>query len=221
MKKRKKRIVGTTLIEVTVASFLLFTISGTIALALATVFDGYMITEQGGSVEQDAQLMLSRVRFASEKHNDAIILSQAKREDFLEQGASFSGTTLSSTTKNNLRLQDDVLQGTYISSTKTLSERQKISKLMIVGNSSTSSATLKLQLAAFSKTNGACSTENTNFVGPDKTPGTYYENLLNDVSESVSGTFLNPAECVRYKILLERSNKNIETPKIFEVRLEK
>ena len=221
MKNGKLRIVGTTLVEVTVASFLLFTISGTIALALSTVFDGYLITQQGSSIEQDAQLILSRMRFASGKHDDAVLLSHAKREDFTKEGSVFVGTELSSTTKNNIRLKDGVLQGAYTSQIQSFSDPQTIKKLMFIGNSSTTSATLKLQLAAFQKTGGVCDPNNVDFVGPDKTQNTFFEGITNEVSESLAGVFRNPAECVRYKMFLERENTNIETPKVFEVRLEK
>ncbi len=209
------------MVEVVVASALLFVISSTIALSLSTVFDGYTLTQLSGSVEQDSQIIVSKIKNSATKHNDNVIGASFRKSDLTEDGVVFVNTEVAPNTETHIRLADGSTQGTYTSPTSEFEEGQSINKLFFAGNTSTSSASLKMQVAFFDKSGSVCQDENVTFVGPDKTTNTFYEDVVANVPQSAVGVFRNPAKCLKYKAIFERSDASIETPKLFLVRFEK
>lgn len=220
-KKLRKESTGTTLVEVVVASALLFVISSTIAISLSTVFDGYTLTQLSGSVEQDSQIIVSKMKNSATRHNDNVIDMHFRRSELTKDGSMFDNTEVAPATETYIRLIEGFVHGTYASPTTEFEDGRTINKVLFVGNTSTPSATLKIQLAFFDKTDGLCQDENVTFVGPDMTENTFYEETTTDIPQSTSGLFRNPAECLKYKAVFDRPDVGVETPKLFLVRFEK
>ncbi len=212
---------GSTLVEVVVATALLVIMSGTIAFALSTVFDSYTKTQSTSEVEQNAGLILSRLNYATGKHDDSAILSHDSKEDFESGGAVFEDVVLLQDGELRLSLDDTALSGQYTSGAIEMEGNTKIKRIVVVGNVATASASVKLKVAQYNKTNGICLSDNEDFYGPNLDKSKYYEDVVNEMSESVSGKYLNPSECLKYNLLLERSSLVDRSPLVFEVLVEK
>ncbi|MFO0703456.1 MAG: hypothetical protein U0525_01900 [Patescibacteria group bacterium] len=220
--KRKNNISGTTLVEVVVASALILIMSGTVALALSTVFDGYMNTQKSGSIEQDSEIILSRLKYAINQHDDNLVRSFGTLSDLKNNTASMTGTRLIEGEDSRVELSDGALSGSYKSKAIVFDSLSRVNSIIFIGTSATKDAALKLQLALYKKEGDACSDTNENFVGPDKTSSSWFTGYKTEgLLESLSGQYLNPAECLRVFVDFSRTNNSVESPKFFGIEIKK
>lgn len=212
---------GSTLIEVVVATSLLVIMSGSIALALSTVFDSYTKTQSASEVEQNAGLIMSRLYYATETHNDSVILSHSGKSDFESGGAVFENTALLQDAEVRLSLENTALFGQYTSGVLEMEGKTKVKKVIVVGNIATPSASVRLKVAQYDKTNGTCLDNYEEFYGPNLDGSSSFSEVINEMPESASGGYLNPSECLKYKLFLERTSVTERSPLVFGVRVEK
>ena len=221
--KKNIRSQGTTLVEVTVATAILVVVTGAVSLALSTVFTSYLMTQQSGGVDQDAQAILSRLSFAAGQHDDELVARASTEEALSSPDAVLTGVAIKEQSPGRFAvvLEDGALTGSYTSVPYLFTTPQPIRKILMTSNTATSSAGITFQVRGAHTSGGLCPTTTPIFVGPDKTPATSFSGGYGDIPIATTASFMNPAQCVQYKLTLSRSSAETQSPEIYEVLLKK
>jgi hypothetical protein len=211
---------GTTLVEVTIVSVMIFTMSAALALSLSTVIDSYTSSQTSGTIEQDSRVIISRLKYSAKSHREGEKIRQIFNDNLHDSDGILTNSVVEAVPNAHMKLDEGALSGSFLSAPIEFEEPIQLKKLLLIDNISTTSAKVKVQVAVYDKTDGVCGDFESALAGPDGEVNSFYEETPLQIFMGQSGQYKNPGECVGYMIYIDRDMAQTESPKVFEIKLE-
>lgn len=208
---------GTTLVEVVVGSMLLVSVIGIVTLSLASVFEGYAMTQQRGSIDQDGQYILARLKYVASHQDSQTISSQIKTTDFTQPGYQSTNIEAGASEDSGIYLVDTTLSGEYTSPPVSLANPSLVS-YFVASVKRPSGTSIKYRVAIARQVSRSCENVSYVFVGEDKSPNSFFttDYFLIPTDNDGSG-YENPGSCIRYKAYLTGSGG--QTPVLYSAEI--
>lgn len=208
---------GTTLVEVTVGSILLVSTIGLITLALAVVFESYIATQQRGSIDQDGQYILARLKYIGSQQDSRVLYSQQISSDFSAAGSQFTNVVQGSADNDGIFLVDNGLPGEYTSPAIHIAN-PFLAAYFVATVKRPVGTTIRYKIAIADAVSGSCEGAEFDFVGEGKDSAAYFTTDYFLIPTDDDGVgYENPGSCIRYKAFL--TGAGAETPIIYNVQI--
>lgn len=208
---------GTTLVEVIVGSMLLVSVIGLVTLSLAAVFEGYAMTQQRSSIDQDGQYILARLKYVASQQDSQTISSQTKTADFTKAGYLSDNVEASTSEDGGIYLTNTELPGEYTSPPVSLSD-PALASYFVASVRRPAGTDIKYRVAIAKQDSGSCEKVDYDFVGEGKSPTAYFTTDYFLIPTDADGSgYENPGSCFRYKAYLTGSRD--QTPVLYSAEI--
>jgi len=217
MKKRLNK--GTTLVEVIVSSMLLVSIIGLITMALATVFEGYAMTQQRGIIDQDGQYILARLKYVGSQQDSQTIYAQTKVSDFTQTGSELTNISGDSSEDGGIYLTNTSSAGEYTSPIISLLN-PSLATYFVASVKRPTGTTIRYKIAFADPVSGSCNNAQYVFVGEGNLTDTYFSTDYFMIPADNDGSgYENPGSCMRYKAYLTSTTS--QTPIVYSALIKR
>ena len=208
---------GTTLVEVVVGSMLLVSVIGIVTLSLASVFEGYAMTQQRSSIDQDGQYILARLKYVASQQDSQTISSQLKTTDFLKSGYQSNNIETGVSEDGGIYLTNTTLPGEYTSPPVSVSN-PALTLYFVASVKRPAGTDIKYRVAIADQIAGSCDGVSYVFVGEGKSINTYFTTDYFLVPTDDDGTgYENPGSCFQYKVYMTGANG--QTPILYSAEI--